>query len=724
VNTVDRMAVAMRRFGIESAELEPAIRGVATGARLAGASLDDMLLAVGLAKTALPDVSQATRAVNMAMMQLADPAIAARLRATFGVAVTEGGRMRPLADILAEVSEHTAGMSDAARAAALESVFGGRAAGGLTVILDQLSAGVRDASGNLLTGAAAVRVLREELAGASGTAEAMRDRMLDTFPGQLQVLRASFSSLSTALGEAFIPVFKPIVSAVSRFVREVAAFIGRLPAPVKTVLGRIVVAVGALLTLVGGFLAAKASIGLFMVALKAAGVSLGGLVAAAAPALALLAVLALAAAGLKIAWERNLGGIRDLVERVWGRFRLLFQGLVQLFSEGGFSGAVMEELDRAENAGLKQFAIRVFQIVFRLQRLFEGIAEGFGSAIEAARPLFDALVGALVRLGEALGLVSSGAADAAAVVPSADFAAFGRVVGQVAGVLVDVLAGALAFVVEAYATAVDVFKEALQPLQPIFDAVGESVALVWQELQKLGAMFGFASTEGGRAGSAMDALRTVAQFLGYVMGNVAAFIAGAIGLMVQFVVRNLSAVIAAFRSVVTVIGGVIDIVGGLVAGDWARVWVGLKTVVLGTINYLAQILLGFVEAVGGVMDAVAALFGTDLGAADAVRRLREDVEKGLAVDADVTPAVIAKPVGVVGVSPTAAAATMPAVAAAEAEFAALERTATGTAAPTATSAPATTTVNLVVDGETLARVTAKADRSTAARSFYPVMVPD
>jgi TP901 family phage tail tape measure protein len=723
--TVDKMAVAMRRFGIESGELQPAIFGVASAARLAGASMDDMLLAVGLAKTALPDVSQATRAVNVAMQQLADPATAAKLRASFGVAVTEGGRMRPLADILAEVSEKTAGMTEAARSAALENVFGGRAAGELTVILDQLSSGVRDANGNLPKGAAAVRALREELGGATGTAEQMRDRMLDTLPGQLQVLRASLSTMGTALGEMFIPVFKPIIRAISTFASHVAAFIGRIPAPIKKVLGGIILAIGGLLAVVGGIIAAKASIAIFIVGLKAAGVTLGGIVAAVLPVIAVVALLALAAVGLKIAWEKNLGGIRDFVERIWGRVRLFFQAMSQLLRDGGFSGAVTEELNRAENAGIKQFAIRVFQIVHRIKRFFEGVAEGFGAAIEAAQPVFDAFVGALRRLGEALGIVGSEGANAVAGIPSDEFASFGRVIGQIAGVLVEVFVGALTFVIDVVSTAISTFKEAIKPLQPIFDGVKNAVSLVFEELGKLGAMFGITSGQGQQAGGVMQALSSVAQFLGWVIGNTAAFIAGAIGLMVQFMVERLAVVIAAFRAVVGFIGGVIDIIAGLVTGNWAQVWVGFKKVVLNAINFLAQLLLGFVESVLSIVDSIAGIFGADLGAADAIKSLRANIEKGLTGGVeDVTAGVqISSAASAVNASPAmSAGAAAPGVTASGAELAALNQMSLAPP-PRIEAPPVTTNVNLTVDGEVLARATARAERSAAARSFSPLPAP-
>jgi phage-related protein len=502
----------------------------------------------------------------------------------------------------------------------------------------------------------------------------------------------------------------------------VATAIGRMPPGLKRVLGGIVLAVGGFLTLVGGIIAAKASIALFAVALKAAGVTIAGIVGAMAPVIAVVALLALAAVGLKIAWERNLGGIRDFVERIWGRVRLFFQAMSQLFSEGGFSGAVMEELNRAENSGVKQFAIRVFQIVFRIQRFFEGIAEGFGAAIEAAQPVFDAFVNALRRLGQALGIVGMEGANAAAGIPSDEFAAFGRVIGQIAGILVDVFVGALTFVIDVVATAIDAFRQAIEPLQPIFDGVKEAVGLVWQELQKLGAMFGFTSGQGQQVSGTMGALSTVAQFLGFVIGNVAAAIAGAIGLMVQFVVRRLAIIIAAFRSVVGFVQGVIDIIAGIVTGDWARVWVGFKKVVLNAVNFVVQIVLGFVETVASVIDSIAGIFGADLGAADAIKSLREDIEKGLTGGVEeVTAGVEVRSPAAAGAGAAATAAS-PATAAAEAEFAALERLSAVPAARVE-APPVTTNVNLVVDGEVLARATARAERGAAARSFVPVPVP-
>ena len=80
---------------------------------------------------------------------------------------------------------------------------------------------------------------------------------------------------------------------------------------------------------------------------------------------------------------------------MWERVTLFFRGLKQLFEQGGFSGAVREELNRAENQGLKRFLISIYQIAYRIGQIWQGFKDGFTSTIEEARPVFEDLVEAL-----------------------------------------------------------------------------------------------------------------------------------------------------------------------------------------------------------------------------------------------------------------------------------------------------------------------------------------
>jgi hypothetical protein len=84
-------------------------------------------------------------------------------------------------------------------------------------------------------------------------------------------------------------------------------------------------------------------------------------------------VLALAVAGFVVAFRNNVGGIADFARGVWEKISLAFRWLVQLFEQGGFSGAVREELNHAENRGLKDFLINVYLWVNRIRNFFAGI---------------------------------------------------------------------------------------------------------------------------------------------------------------------------------------------------------------------------------------------------------------------------------------------------------------------------------------------------------------
>ena len=197
---VDKLALLMRSFGLRATELEPALRGVATGASLTGASLDDTLIALGLTKSVLPSVEQAARSVNLAFNQLASDHTRKEL-AAIGVQVTNSsGKMRPLIEILSSLNTRTARMSESQRENALASIFSARAGGGLTAIMQALSDGIRDSSGHLIVGTQAIEQLRSQMAGAAGTASAMRERLLDSFEGQKRGLVTSVQTFLQLIG--------------------------------------------------------------------------------------------------------------------------------------------------------------------------------------------------------------------------------------------------------------------------------------------------------------------------------------------------------------------------------------------------------------------------------------------------------------------------------------------------------------------------------------------
>jgi len=216
------------------------------------------------------------------------------------------------------------------------------------------------------------------------------------------------------LGEPFAAVFKPIVRVIVNVLNAILRAFQAIPAPIKKIFACIVLAAGSFLMLVGGVIVAKAVIALLVIGFKALGITIGGIMATLLPAILIVAVLGTVIAGFVVTFRRNVGGIADFGRRVWDRMKLFWRGLTQLFEQGGFSGAVREGLNRAENQGLKRFLISLYQIVHRIKQIWEGFKDGFTSTIEEARPVFEDLADALSDLGQEIAGIFSGVAGGAA----------------------------------------------------------------------------------------------------------------------------------------------------------------------------------------------------------------------------------------------------------------------------------------------------------------------
>jgi len=378
------MLQAVNVFALNASELPMALGTASRGAQALHQSLSETLIALGLVKNVIPGVERASTATAVAMERLADPQVQKRLRG-IGVAVVDSqGGFRSFLDVLGDMAPALERMTEAQRSAFLLQSFGREALGGVNAILTQVTTGVRTNTGETVRGAQAIGYLRDQFENAGGTAARFSEQMLNTFEGQKKLLSGSLETLAIVAGEPFAQVFRPLVTIIVDVVNAVLGVFRQLPAPVKRAFAAFVVGAGVVVALVGAVIAAKAGIALLVIGLQAAGVTLGGLLATVLPAVLIFGVLALAVAGFVVAFRNNVGGIADFFQGVGARISLAFRGLMQLFDQGGFSGAVRDELNRAENQGLKDFLVNVFLWVNRIRNFFAGIATGFSAGIEAA----------------------------------------------------------------------------------------------------------------------------------------------------------------------------------------------------------------------------------------------------------------------------------------------------------------------------------------------------
>lgn len=117
--------------------------------------------------------------------------------------------------------------------------------------------------------------------------------------------------------------------------------------------------------------------------------------------------------------------------------KLVFEGLVQVFSQGGFSGAVRKELDSAENSGIKKFVIRVYMLFGRLRVFFEGIASGFMKAWDVVGPKFITLFESLKAIAVSLFNVFASEGDEVATSSMNSWRVWGDTLGNAIGTVLD-----------------------------------------------------------------------------------------------------------------------------------------------------------------------------------------------------------------------------------------------------------------------------------------------
>jgi hypothetical protein len=229
---------------------------------------------------------------------------------------------------------------------------------------------------------------------------------------------------------------------------------------------------------------------------------------------------------------------REIVEGngFWGRFAaaantvgLVFQGLVQLFDQGGFSGKVREEMDKAENSGIKKFAVQVWHWVGVIQNAWEGFMNGWDNTMEKLQPTFDRLLLAWKGIGIALGLADDSAEGNAATWDTfGDVAAYvGTLLAWVAGILAE----KVAFEFRVATTLIGIFREAWEVLGPVIKPVlyflrdGLNLVVAILDGDMKGALQGFAAIALdaigfviGMASSLLRILAKTADFVGSLFG--------------------------------------------------------------------------------------------------------------------------------------------------------------------------------------------------------------
>lgn len=694
-DAADQLLAISNMTALRASDLSLAIGSVARGAGSADQSLTEMLISMGLVRDTGVEASVAAQSVSSALLYMA------RQRDDFhalGVELTDAsGEFRPFLDIVMETrgaleGRYTNAADRAAAATELFSRFGLQA---YNAIGTRLTDGVRDAAGAMYYGADAVEFLRSEMerAAREDAAADFERRMLDTFEGQRSLLGGAASTLGILIGESFIAGIRPIVEGVLGAVRGVIRFINGIPAPVRTAMARFAIGVGVATFALGAFITATAMLALVTPFLGAIASAAGGLLLAMAPFLGAAAAVTALGVAIRELYLGDIGGFATWIDGVFGGIRLGFEGLVQLFTDGAFSGAVMEEMGEAGNSGIRQFVIDVFRIGFRLVSFFRGIGVGFSTALEAAAPAITAMTGAFTRLGQALGFLGSEGAGAVAGMPSEDFMASGARIGVVLG-------RAFEFIANAVSVLVDFTTDAVHGFQDFFSKGGIGVSLLMPAIESLGASFALLmDSVGATSGGTMS--------FGELLGGFVAASIDLVALGITGIVYGLQGMIMGVQMAITVWGML-----SVAMTNMRTVFAGLALAIIEGFRAMA---LGVIVSLGQIAEAIPEQFRPGF--------VTDMVVRGRAAAGEALNAASNSRTGLdTAIAASRATITAPATAIAESATgrevttsAALDRV--GAAVERAAKDRGAFNISVQVDGETIATAVGSGDASRRAGAF-------
>jgi TP901 family phage tail tape measure protein len=384
---VDKMAWAMRQFGLTGQQVTTLMQNTASASQLVGASFDDMLMATSMVGTVFPQTEKAAMAVNMAFQQLAAEPVQKKLK-KFGVEVVDSNKkFKGLGPVLGDLMKGMEGLDEAAKSTAMRDIFGPRSAGGMMTIINQLEKGVQGLNGEMLYGADAAEFLAKQMGNATGTADKMAKEMV----GAGDKMKAAQDRVKGAVGDTVTALMKPFKLGMAGLYNKLADAINALPEPLKKAF------VGGAAT-IGVFLSITGSLIVLSTIFDQLGLSVSKLALKMVKSARIIAPFAILVAGLGVAFYaayKAMSRAGGPMEGILDKFKLGWKAALELVQTGSLSDATRKAVGSPENSGVAKFVKWFEGLLVKLKAFWKGFKDGWDQGIAALGPQVDAFVAKL-----------------------------------------------------------------------------------------------------------------------------------------------------------------------------------------------------------------------------------------------------------------------------------------------------------------------------------------
>jgi TP901 family phage tail tape measure protein len=544
--TTDQLLRISNVTALQANELELALGNVARGAGVARQSIEEMLPAIGLVRNTGVQASVAASSVSSALLFMARRAdrFDQILGRTNSLVDESTGEFRDFMDVILETSTalESRYTNQADRARVATELFGRFGLTAFSAISRQLTNGIRNAEGQIVRGAEAINFLRKSMRGAEGAAAEFRERLLNTFQGQVTLLRGTMQTLATVVGGPFGQAFMPILALVRHAANATIRFFRAIPASAQRAIAILIMIGGLFATGAGAATLLGIAIAVLIPFLKVMLITLAVMTVTLAGLFIGITAVVAALGALYIAYRRNIGGFGDYVRGQVQRIQIIWSTLVDLFTHGGVREG--SKILAPQNRGLLQFALNVYAIGQRVISYVRGIGKGFMDGLELVRPTIQSMVNALRDLARAFGFMGSESARSRVTAESTQtFFERGAELGETLARVVGVVAEAVRGLARYWLGLVQGLQLAWRLAAPGIILLRASLEELFTQLGRilapLGEMLGLTTNAGdGFVG------------LGEAVAAVAGFMVGAFANTLSIIVRLIMVVVNAIRLVI------------------------------------------------------------------------------------------------------------------------------------------------------------------------------
>ncbi len=407
----DQLLKITQMTNFQTKDFSTAMGRTASTARLYGQSLEDALITMGLIRNMNIEASVASTSLRESWRRLAADQRAQQAVQEKGVEIFDKGtgKIRSMLDIMTELVEKTKDLTDKERMRLTTIAFGVRGMAAFNAIANaQYTVMVKNEK-VLLRGNNAINAMRYELSTtgdvldqnqeaalraalgisklsdvlstATRVAEEFKEKLLDTYEGQKQLIGGAWQTLMVVIGEDFAKSMKPAAAALYELISAMALFIKSLSPQAKQAIFKFVVALGALIALGGGLMLVSGVLNMLGGSVIGFVFSIGKLLLIGLPVLMILSGLGIGFTSLSKAL--NLFGKEGMsFTEIMTKVRLAASGAMSILSGEEFSKDLQKNLKKAENEGVVAFLKKFGKWVERFKTFWKGLKDGFQRGVE------------------------------------------------------------------------------------------------------------------------------------------------------------------------------------------------------------------------------------------------------------------------------------------------------------------------------------------------------